>query len=218
MHLTLLVVLHIRLPSVRDHPSRDEVVVVRIESVRPPRFVREAEGEFWVLKNVSPVGDSSTGQTREASVQVRAGRDVKVPSLQIACTQQVPNVRICLPPQTLRRANTTHAGIFKWREDPRKNPGRPDHVVVGEKGYFGLNLGNGPAHLASFVCLVDAQDSDPLGGKCCRHLTRPLETGIYGNENDLCGFRPETSPDGLSKLFPISGDGGNDNRDILAGI
>lgn len=54
-HLALFVILHLDLPVMRVQPSRDEVVVIRIELHRPPLLVCETMREGLVLQNVTAV-------------------------------------------------------------------------------------------------------------------------------------------------------------------
>jgi len=55
------VVLHVCLPTMRNHPAGDEVVIISIELIlaKPPFLVREAARELFGLQDVRTVGYSA---------------------------------------------------------------------------------------------------------------------------------------------------------------
>lgn len=81
LHLALGMILHVRLPAVRNYPSSDEIVVIRIQPVLAPTpcFVGEFIGEIIVSQNFGAVGGRTARHARYTTVHECRCRAIKVP-------------------------------------------------------------------------------------------------------------------------------------------
>ena len=86
-------VLHVSFPAMRDHPTSDKIVVVRVELILspPPFLVGEGVGEALVLEDLGPIGHRASGHAWQAAIQIGCSPAVKVASLEIESTQIAPD-------------------------------------------------------------------------------------------------------------------------------
>jgi hypothetical protein len=108
LYFCLLVVLHFNLPAVRVHPSSDEVIVIRIKLASAPLFMCKAVREVLGVKNCTAEANSTTGQARQAAVNMQARRAIEIPSFQICRSKEAPNAHAALSFQSLGSPNTTN--------------------------------------------------------------------------------------------------------------
>lgn len=95
--LGLLAALHVRRPSVADHPAGEKLVVARVELVLPhPVVVREAVQERRVLQDDCAICGGAARQARDAAVNVRRRRDLNVADGEAERGQNLPD-RHALP-------------------------------------------------------------------------------------------------------------------------
>jgi hypothetical protein len=79
LELGALAALHVRVPAVRDHPAREELVVARVEVVlAQPEVVGESMEEGWVLEDDGTVRCCSTGEAGDPSVDVSTRCDLDI--------------------------------------------------------------------------------------------------------------------------------------------
>ncbi|KAI2018457.1 hypothetical protein LOZ48_006779, partial [Ophidiomyces ophidiicola] len=232
LDLGLGVVLEVRLPAVRDHPAREEVVVVGVELVapEPPLLVREAVGEGAVLEDARPVRHRAPGQARHAAVHVRRRRAVEVAPLQVQRAQEVPQplrrqqrraraaaaVRTAPQPLARRHAAVRRVGVERGQH-PLELGGGPGDVVVDEDGDLGAHLGDGAHHLAALVGLGDAEqlDARARGRHGVQHAARGGHVGVNGDEDDLVRLVQQDGADGLLQLGAAALQRGDDDGGIL---
>lgn len=152
LHLALVVELHLDLPVVRDHPARQEVVVVgRVEPASAPLLVVEGPLEVLVLQDITAVGGSAAGEAWQAAVDGVARAAVKVAALEVDCRQEVPEslaqARVVCPSKPLARPRRSHRWVLEGCEHPGQRLWLPVDVVVGEGRQPRLNLPNASDHL-----------------------------------------------------------------------
>ena len=168
----LRMVLHERFPAVRNHPTSDEVVIVRVQLVftKPPFLVSEGVSKHFILKDLGPIGNAASRHARKATIDMRCRCTIKVPSLQVQSPEEVVDTlresRGSRTTQTLASNNTTIALIlFERGQNPRHDSARPTHVVIGEHGDCRPNFWDSTSHLAALVGMSDGEETNSrLGG------------------------------------------------------
>lgn len=122
LDLALGMVLNPSLPLVSNQPPSHEVVVVGIEDVPSPFFILKVSQETVALQNLGPVGARASGHARRPAVDVVCRRNLKIPPLNIGCTQPVENTRHDISVNDalhpLARSDSTHPVVFKWCKKP----------------------------------------------------------------------------------------------------
>ena len=201
----------------REDPSGHEVVVVGVQLVLfAPVFVREAVHEGRVLQDVGAVGRRPTRQARDAPVQMRRGRDLKVSPLEVDGAQEAPEVGPLGAPEPLARSHAADAFLLERGEHPLQDRGGPAHVVVGEDGDPRADLGDGPAHLATLVGLGHAEGSQPRRRQHGPHQPRQsLAMGVGRHQQDLERPGRETAPDRLAQALAIALERRYDDRHVV---
>ncbi len=89
-NLTMWVVLHVGLVTMRHHPPCEKVVIIGVQLVlaKPPFLVGETIGEVDILKDARAVGTGASGETWHTAVHVGGRRTVKVSTFQIQGTEE----------------------------------------------------------------------------------------------------------------------------------
>lgn len=173
LNFGLGMVLHERFPAVRNHPTSDEVVVVRIQLVftKPPFLVGESVSEHFILKDLGPIGNAASGHARKATIDMRRRCTIKVPSLQVQSPEEVVDaLRECWGSRTAQTLAGDHTTVplilFERGQDPRHNSARPTHIVIGEHGDGRPDFWDSTSHLAALVGMSDGKETDSrLGGR-----------------------------------------------------
>lgn len=216
-------ILELDLASVREEPSGDEVVVVRVQSVflytkrkwRTPFLVGELSHELGILENHAVVHDSSARQARQATVDPIAGCAVEVTSFQIGRAKKIEEVALLSPANRLVGAHTPDGVVFKRRQDPRHERRGQFHVVIEQKSEFGRHTRQHSADLKTFVGVRYALDVDwdPRGRGIDRLLNRGAER-IDRDYNQLFWALFKGRQDGFGQFVGILGNGWNDCRHV----
>ena len=210
-----LTVLDARLPSVRQHPSCHEIVVISIQLILlTPIFVREAVGKGGILQDVRSICDGPARETGDAAVQVGRGRDLKVPPFQIECAEKVPQIRFLGAAEPLTRPYATDIRPFKAGQHPLKDGGGPGHIVVSKDCDLGLHLGDGLAHLTALVGMRHAEGTHSRAGHGADQFREALVAGIDRDQEDLKGLRGETASDRLPQTVAVAFERRDDDGDI----
>lgn len=144
--------------------------------------------EIWVLENVRPIGHCSAGETRKTTIDKGTRSAVPVSPDQVCCAQEVPDVRILLPPQALVGSNSSHPFIFEWRKHPRKQRRRPANIVIRKDSNGCRDMRERLAHLVTFVRFVDAEDPDHFARDGCSQSFGFLHIGVNRDQNYLAWF------------------------------
>lgn len=222
-HFAFRVILHVCLVTVVHHPPGQEIVIVSIELIaaEEPRLVCESIGKVALLDDAGTVGTSASGDARHTAVNVGGGRTVEVPTFQIQCTQEsidaLRKIGILCTSQSLAGDHTSIGFVFEGSQHPLKGMTRPRDIVIGEDNDLGSDLGDGPSHLPSLVCLFDRHAANTVV-LSRRHLLdeslRPVHTVVDGDQDQFSGFIFHDRGDGPLQLFPFTIQGGQDDRDI----
>lgn len=222
--LCLWVVLDIRLPAVRHHPARYEVVVVRVQLIlaKPPALIGECVRKAHVLEDLAAVCDGSSRQARDTTVDMGGGRAVEVPPFQVDSSQETPD-----PLRPRGRGSSSHSlacsnpsillVVFKRRQDPAQQVGWPAHVVVCEDCNGGTDLGDGGRHLAPFVGMGHGKQTNSGFGRGHRlqHLLCLLAVRLDGHQQQFEWLVCQDRADRLEQLISAAFEGGDDNSNIL---
>lgn len=224
LDLDLGVVLNVGFPTVRDHPARNEVVVVGIELVlaEPPFFVGEGVSEAVVLQNLGPVGNGAARQARHAAIHVGGGGAVKVAALQVQGSEEVPDAfgKGGIDGSTQALAGH-HAAVtlvsVEWSQNPRQGSGRPADVVVGKDGNGRADFRDSPGHLTALVGVGDSEEANSgvEGGHGTQHLLGLFAIGLDGDHQQLGGPVVQNGADCFHQFVTASLQSGHDHGHII---
>jgi len=187
--LGLFADLDIRVPAMRDHPPREELVVARVEVVlAQPEIVREPVQEVRVLEDDGPVRGGPAGQARDTAIDVRRRGDLDVSDGKSERSEDLPDGKLLAAwLDALRRADSADLLVFKAREHIRQECGRPDGIIVSEDDDVGGCVSNPVGHLQTFVCKGNGEDTDAGGvDRVGELLKRPLHL-VFRDDDDLFG-------------------------------
>ena len=118
--LTLHVILNPCLPTVRNQPTWDKVVIVGIEMVFTPTFGLEAFQEQWALENFRSQHDCASRHARSSTVHSMCRWNLKISSFNVCCTQPIiHDIRNWTRSNTLYPltwSNSTYFAVLEWRQ------------------------------------------------------------------------------------------------------
>ena len=132
------------LPVVLDHPARDEVVVVGVQSTdflpEPGAdvLVREGGDEGLVVEDLGAVSGGATGYHEHASVDGVGGRCFEVVALEIETAEEVPEAGGAV--DSLVGADAADDWILEGSEDGGEEGAGPEDVIVTEDDEVGFHL------------------------------------------------------------------------------
>jgi hypothetical protein len=69
-----------------DKPSGQEIVIVRVQVIFPPSFPAKTVQKPWIDENLRPNGICPARHAGSPSVKIVRSRDLKIASMDIACT------------------------------------------------------------------------------------------------------------------------------------
>lgn len=216
----LFAALCIGVPAVRHHPTREELVVSRVERIfAEPQIVGEAVLESRIFQDEGAVGGGATGETADAAVNVGRGRNLDIATRQAEASENLPEGLVAIGIDSvdgLGGADTAHLEVLEAGEDVLEHSGLPNGIVVGKHQDLCGGRIDALDHLKALVGFRDSAHPDALWidfiGKL---LKRAAHVGL-GNNNDLFGFAGQPAASGDLKLF-TGINRGHDNRHILLG-
>ena len=155
-------VLDLELPVVRDHPVRDEFVVVGVEgpvgaAEEVEEFVGEGVDEGVGLQDRGAVRGRAARDGGDAAVQGVGGGLVEVAALEPEAAEEIEEARAeehpevcgegggqrCGASYALAGADAAYLGVFKRGDYVRQQSGLPEDVIIAEncddRGYLGGN-------------------------------------------------------------------------------
>lgn len=92
LYLGLFVILVPDLLIMRNKPSGNEIVVVRVELIATkPFLVGKSVDECFISDDVGSICHGSAGETGQATIHVHASGTIKVSPLEIECTKEAPD-------------------------------------------------------------------------------------------------------------------------------
>jgi len=121
----------------RYQPSRNEVIVVRVELVlTKPFLMRETVNKCVILQDLRSIGNCSTRQTRQATVHVHTSCTVEVSPFQVKSAEvapkSLPQIRSFCTPKPLIRTNAPITLVFQRGQHPWQQLFRPRDIIVRE--------------------------------------------------------------------------------------
>ncbi len=204
----------------RHQPSRHEVVVVSVKTISTkPFFIREVVFKFLVLENVASISYSTPRQAWETAIHIHARCAIKIPSF------QVESIEVSIDPllecgrlgtsKPLIRSDPAVALVFERSQNPLKQLGRPEDIVVGEDGNVGTDLGYRTDHLTPLVGIRHTAYLNPWGIHLLDHQSCSFHICVDCDQDDFERFSCEYTAYRLPKKIPVSVDGRYDDGNIL---
>lgn len=146
--------LHVRAPSVRYHPSRQKLVVARVQKVfSTPVIVDKVVLEAWVFKDNGSVRSSATRNAAHAAVNVRRCSDFNVANGKSEPGQDFPDGSPLVEGfHGLRCAHTADGFVLETRQDIIEHGGFPDSIVVCKHKDICGGVLDALYHLYAFAC------------------------------------------------------------------
>ena len=161
-------VLHIRLPTMRNHPAGDEIVVIRVELIlaEPPFLIGEASCELLILQNVRTIGDCTTRHARYPAIHVRSCSTVEIPSFEIQSAEEaIDSLRESwtkCSSKSLACHNSTKLLILKGSKHPQEGLAGPGDIVVRKDDDPGPDFRYSTCHLTPLIRLLDGHAPQPV--------------------------------------------------------
>lgn len=210
-------ILHVGLVTMIHHPPGQEIIIVGIELIlsEPPLLIGEAVGEVDVLQDTSAIGTGTPGQAGHTAIHMGGCSTVEIAAFEIQSPQEAVDSLgeggILSPSQSLAGDDTSVLFVFKWCQHPFQGLNWPGHVIVSKDDDLGGDLGNGPGHLTSLVCLLDRHAANPMvlcGGHFGHGPLCFVQVPVDGDQDDFFWLVLENGGNGAFEFLSLTIQGG----------
>lgn len=173
-----------------DHPTSDAVVIVRrCEGNKADKFfVGEFVQKPGILNDLGANHRSASGETRDPPVHVGRCGNLKVPALEVASTEKLPDIGI---PRSARAGETSgrsNRWIFESGEDVGQQCGAPKDVIIRKGGDGRRGALEALNHLQALVCDIRSEHRDVGQPQVVAGMFDPVDI-LCWRDHDNCSGR-----------------------------
>lgn len=145
-----------------DQPTRHAVVIVGCrQGNKADKFlVREFIQKLRVLNNSGANNRSASGETCDPPIHVGRRGNLKVPTLEVASTEKLPDIWISRSARGSETPCSSNLGVFEGCEDVSQECRTPKDVIIRKGRDGGGRALEALDHLQALVCLLRSKHLD----------------------------------------------------------
>lgn len=195
-------------PAVIDQEASNEIVIVGREEAdaAKPFLATEVINELLALHDAGSDCRCSSRQTWDSPIDMRRCCNVKVPALQVAGTQKLPDVGVgrtlglgewtcqqsaygsLLAERDQRFTGCSDLRVFERCDQIGQESGWPEHIVIGKNRDRGPHVSEAFDHLKPLVRFLGAQDlHSGRDVKAFAYFSDVRDTSIGRHDDDAAG-------------------------------
>lgn len=148
-------------------------------------------------------------EARDTTINVRGGRNLKVTTLQIKCSEVIPEAWVSGTTKTLASTHATDLRILKCGQKILQECARPDHIVIREDGQKGSYLHQALDHLMAFTRFVNAKNLDLRLGYGPAEVLKTGDMVVGCDDDDGARLTLDAGLETVKELLTFSRNGRN---------